>query len=86
MLTGSVAAAWYGAGRATMDIAFVIDPTAIAGIRTHRVPWIRSAVSVSPRSSRSRANCADNRHRLSGTPGRCSGIDDCLDLWGRAGR
>lgn len=28
MLTGSVAAAWYGAGRATMDIDLVIDPTA----------------------------------------------------------
>jgi len=28
MLTGSVAAAWYGGGRATMDIDLVIDPTA----------------------------------------------------------
>ncbi len=28
MLTGSVAAAWHGAGRATMDVDLVIDPTA----------------------------------------------------------
>ena len=28
MLTGSMAAAYYGAGRATMDIDLVIDPTA----------------------------------------------------------
>jgi hypothetical protein len=28
MLTGSVAAAWYGGGRATMDIDLVIDPNA----------------------------------------------------------
>ena len=27
MLTGSIAAAWHGAGRATMDVDLVIDPT-----------------------------------------------------------
>ncbi len=29
MLTGSVAAAWHGAGRATMDVDLVVEPTAI---------------------------------------------------------
>jgi hypothetical protein len=51
MLTGSMAAAWHGAGRATMDVDLVIDPTA-SQLESLLLALDRPGLYVAPEAAR----------------------------------